>query len=124
MKKIIRDFKNINPRTMAIAVPATLLYPVIRAIIADKNKLMFFSDALVIMSLVLILIGIFFSFYKKGDFDITKFLAKRATDKNAKSFSEYKKDQEAERASVFNYPLFFGIVYLIVSVITAYIADM
>lgn len=123
MKKLFESFRNINWKTVAVFVPVSLAFPVIRAIIADMNKLAVFSDVLFITACILIVIGIFFSFYKHGDFDMTKFVVKRALDTNPKDYPEYMKDQIAQRASLFNYPLFFGIVYLLLSIVTAFIAD-
>ena len=116
MKKIFGNFKNIKIRTLVIAVPLTLAYPIIKALISSANQLMIFADSLLIISLVLILMGVLFTFSRFGDFDVTRYIFKRGTDKNAKSFGEYKKDRENERSETFNYPLFFGLVYLALSI--------
>lgn len=119
MKKIFGSFKTIKWQAMLIAVPLTLAYPVAKALISSANRLMIFSDTLMILSLVLIIAGILFTFARFGDFDITRYVFRRGTDKNAKSFKEYKKDREEARANAFNYPLFFGLVYFLVSLIVA-----
>ena len=116
MKKIFGSFKSIKLRTLLITVPLTLLYPIIKALISTANQLMIFADSLLIISLVLIAIGVLFTFTRFGDFDITRYVFRRGTSKDVKSFGEYKKDREDERSETFNYPLFFGLVYLAVSV--------
>ena len=116
MKKIFGSFKNIKLRTLLVTVPLTLLYPIIKALISSANQLMIFADSLLIISLILVAVGVLFTFTRFGDFDITRYVFKRGTDKNAKSFGEYKKDRENERSETFNYPLFFGLVYLVISI--------
>ena len=113
MKNLFESFKNIKPRTLAVAVPVTLAYPVIRAAAAETDRMRIFSDALLIISLVLILFGVLFSFYKKGDFDIMSYMLRRSAEKNVKPYEEFKKDRDDERRKIFNYPLWLGIVYLI-----------
>ena len=121
MKKIFGNFKNIKIRTLLIALPLMLAYPVAKALISSSNRLMIFSDTLLIISLLLIALGVLFTFTRFGDFDITRYVFRRGTDKNAKSFGEYKKDREEQRKETFNYPLFLGLVFLVVSVFIAYV---
>ena len=104
-----------------IALPLMLAYPVAKALISSSNRLMIFSDTLLIISLLLIALGVLFTFTRFGDFDITRYVFRRGTDKNAKSFGEYKKDREEQRKETFNYPLFLGLVFLVVSVFIAYV---
>ena len=115
MKKIFGSFKNIKLRTMLIVVPLTLAYPVGKALISSENRLMIFSDTLLIISLLLLAFGVLFTFARHGDFDITRYIFHRGVDRNTKSFEEYKKDREAARSETFNYPLFFGLIYLAVA---------
>ena len=113
MKKIFGSFKSIKLRTLLIVVPFTLAYPTIKALIS--SELMDFSDTLLIISLVLLALGVIFTFAMHGDFDITRYIFNRGIDRNTKSFEEYKKDLEYNRTETFNYPLFFGLIYLAVS---------
>ena len=107
---------------MLVVIPLTLAYPVAKALISEKyNRLTIFSDTLLIISLVLLALGVLFTFARFGDFDITKYIFRRGTDKDAKSFEEYRKDLEQERRETFNYPLFFGLVYLAVSIFIAFV---
>ncbi len=121
MKKIFGSFKSIKIRTLLIVVPLTLAYPIVKACISSANRLMIFSDTLLIISLVLLAFGVLFTLARFGDFDITRYVFRRGVDKNAKSFREYKKDQEDRRRETFNYPLFFGLVYLAVSLFVAFV---
>ncbi|MBO4429225.1 MAG: DUF3899 domain-containing protein [Clostridia bacterium] len=121
MKKIFGNFKKINILALLIAVPVTLAYPVVKALISSANRLLIFSDTLLIISLVLIAIGVLFTFTRHGDFDITRYIFRRGVDKNAKSFEEYKKDLEAGRSETFNYPLFLGLIYLAVAMFVAFV---
>ncbi|MCQ2427791.1 MAG: DUF3899 domain-containing protein [Clostridia bacterium] len=121
---IFGDFRSIKWRTLAIAVPVTLLYPLARGIFSGGglySKLLFISDSLFIMSMILLLIGVVFTFIIAGDLDITKYVYSRSAQSKTKSFAEYKKDREAERGKMFNYPLFLGLIYLIISVIIGFI---
>ncbi len=119
--KIFGSFRSVRLPVLLTAVPLTLAYPAAKALISSKNRIMIFSDSLLIISLVLIAMGVLFTLTRFGDFDITKYVFRRGTDQNAKPFAEYKKDREEERKSTFNYPLFFGLVYLAVSFLTAYL---
>lgn len=121
MKKIFGSFKNIKIRTLLIVVPLTLAYPIAKALTSSNNRLTVFSDSLLIISLVLIVLGVIFTYSRFGDFDITRYVFRRGTDKDAKAFKDYKKDREDERAESFNYPLLFGLVYLAVSVFIAFV---
>lgn len=121
IERIFGSFRSIRPLTMIAAVPLTLAYPAAKALISSRNRMMIFSDALLITGLLLIAAGVFLTLTRFGDFDITKYVFRRGTDKSAKPFGEYVKDREEQRANSFNYPLFFGLVYLAVSVLTAYL---
>ncbi|MBR4910699.1 MAG: DUF3899 domain-containing protein [Clostridia bacterium] len=122
MKLLNKIFGTLNKskiKTMLIAAPVTLAYPVIKALTAEKNKLTVFSDTLLIISLILILAGVVATFARFGDFDITRYVFVRSIDKNTKKFGEYKKDRDEQRSETFNYSLFFGLIYLAVSIIIA-----
>ena len=87
----------------------------------SSNKLVVFSDSLFITSLILIALGVISVFIRFGDFDITGYVFRRGVKKDVKSFREYKKDKEDERKETFNYPLFFGLVFLLVSGLVAFL---
>ena len=66
-------------------------------------------------------LGVISVFIRFGDFDITGYVFRRGVKKDVKSFREYKKDKEDERKETFNYPLFFGLVFLLVSGLVAFL---
>ena len=121
MKKIFGSFKNIKWRTLLIFVPLSLAYPVAKALISSANRWMIFSDALLIISLILLATGVLFTFTRFGDYDITRFVFSRGTNKNTKSFRDFKKDREDQRSETFNYPLFFGLIYFLLSFAIAFL---
>ena len=103
----------------------TLAYPAVRGITAGSSGLTVFPDALTITGLVLIIGGIVYSFVLLGDFDISSFTVRRGikhTDpEKPLDFTKYERDRREERERTFNYPLFLGIVYLIVAAVLAYL---
>ena len=100
----------------------TLGYPAARAFVAERNKLQLFTDAMTITGMVLIIGGLIYSFVLHGDFDIGGFVMKRGFRRvdDMANFGKYKAKQEAARMKTFNYPLFLGILYLIISAVIAY----
>ena len=121
MKKIFGSFKSINIITLLVTIVLTIAYPVAKALISSANRLMIFSDTLLIISLILIAVGILFTFARYGDFDITGYIFHRGISKNAKSYENYKKDLEANRRETFNYPLLLGLIYLIISLTISFV---
>lgn len=114
---MLKSLKNINISTLIIHVIITLAYPVIKVSISSANKLLIFTDTLTIISLVLIIIGVFYRLVLKGDFDITRFVFDRSFNKNKKKEDAYFADEKQKRENSFNYPLFLGIIYLVIAII-------
>lgn len=119
---MFRRFKNIKVKYLIIHLIVTLAYPAARAITATKNKLQFFTDAITIIGILLILIGVFYSFYLHGDFDRTSYVFQRSLSRGGivKPYEAYQADSKQRREDGFNYPLYLGILYIIVSAILAY----
>ena len=119
---MFKSFKNIKPATLISHLIVTLAYPVVRAFTAKANRLLLFTNALTIIAALLIAAGIIYNLYLKGDFDRTSYIFKRSINKDLlqKPYEDYEKDAKENREDAFNYPLCFGIVYLIVSAILAY----
>ena len=121
---LIRRLKKINPRVLISHLIITLAYPAVRGYTAGPGGLTLFTDALTITGLVLIIGGIAYSFVLLGDFDISSFTlrrgVKRSDPEKPMDFKKFERDRREERENSFNYPLFLGIVYIIVSVILAY----
>ena len=99
----------------------TLGYPAARAFIAERNKLQLFTDAMTIIAMVMIIGGIVYALALRGDFDISAFVMRRGMKRDdTQNFQKYKDDRNKKREASFNYPLFLGILYLIVSAVIAY----
>ncbi len=122
IERIFGNIKSVKLPVMLAAVPLTLAYPLVKALSSPKNRMMVFSDSLLIISLILLVVGVLFSFARFGDFDITRYVFRRGTSKGEpKPFPEFQKDREEQRQNSFNYPLFFGLTYLAVSTLTAFL---
>ena len=99
----------------------TLGYPAARAIVAERNKLQLFTDAMTIIAMVMIIGGIIYVLVLRGDFDISAFVMRRGMKRDdTQNFQKYKDDRNKKREASFNYPLFLGILYLIISAVIAY----
>ena len=115
-------FKNIKIRVFIVHLVITLFYPVAKALISEYNRLLIFSDSLTIIGLLLIALGIGYTFVLHGDFDRTGFVFMRGMkSKEPKTYREYTDDAESKREDAFNYPLFLGILFILVSVFMTYV---
>ena len=113
--------KKFRLRPFLIHLIVTLLYPVFRAVIAEEDKLLIFTDAITIIGLVMIAGGIIYALFLHGDFDISGYLLKRGVQKEPKqNFNAYLFDVYEKREEAFNYPLFVGLIYLAVALILSY----
>ena len=118
---MLKCFKNIRLRPLLIHIMITLAYPALKAWISEYNRLQIFSDAMTIIALLLLILGIFYALFLHGDFDITQFVMKRGTHKGVmESFATYLEDRAQKREEAFNYPLFLGIIYLLAAAVIAY----
>lgn len=143
---MIKRFKNIQLRPLLSHLIITLIYPVAKACISERNKLLVFTDALTIAAGILVIGGVIYAMILHGDFDISRFALRRGIDRvyrvrflrkdtvtnrpasghginseKANAFREYKRAADTEHAESFNYPLFCGIGYLCVALIIAYV---
>ncbi len=112
----LKNFKLSN----ALLVSSFILsYPTLKALTSQKNRLLIFLDALTITSLMMLLVGVLYYLYLKGDFDSTRFFIHRATARKDLSYGDYIALQQEKRKDSFNYPLFLALFYLAVSYLTA-----
>ena len=119
---MFKRFKNIKVNVLIPYLIITLAYPLYKALSTGKLQLHVLSDVLFIFGLILCLIGVGYNFYLKGDFDITSFVFRKGTDKNMnKTFAAFTQDSKEKRENSFNYPLFLGILYILVSAFIAYV---
>lgn len=118
MKKIFKGFKL---SSFISSLIIGFFYPIIKTAISE-NKLLVFSDSCIIIGLIFVTFGIFNSLYLHGDFDITTYIASRVFHKDTRSFKAYEEDADDKRKDSFNYPLFTGIILVIISyIITPFI---
>ena len=120
---MFKRFKNIRIPTLIVHLIITLAYPAVKAYISERNRLLIFTDSMTIVGVLLILVGVFFHLYLKGDFDRTAYTLRRgvaSSDKIVKPFEDFQKDKNEDREEAFNYPLCLGILYIIISVIVSY----
>lgn len=119
---MFKKLKKIKPRLLLIHQLITLGYPAVRAYVSPVNRLQIFTDAMTFIALMLLIGGVVYALALHGDFDISSFVFKRGTRREDKqSFQAFKEDLEQKRQEAFNYPLFLGIVYLIVAALIAYL---
>ena len=119
---MIKRFKNIKINRLIAHLIVTLLYPAVKAYISEYNRLLIFTDSLTIIAAILIIIGLLYSFYLHGDFDRASYVLKRGMTRYGMEtpFETYEKNANETREDAFNYPLFLGIIYLVISGILAY----
>ena len=119
---MFKRFKNIKLKYLLTHIIVTLAYPAVRAYRAQSNGLLLFTDALTIIGALLIILGIFYSFILHGDFDRVSYTFQRGLIRNGivRPFEDVQRDKQKDREDSFNYPLWLGILYIIVSSILAY----
>lgn len=99
------------------------LYPAFAYVSNKENPLLAFINALTIVGIVFVVMGIILSLVVHGDFDITEYVARRAVNKkHMKSYEAFKADKQEKREDHFNYPLLTGIFMIVVSaLLTIYV---
>ena len=117
---MFKRFKNIKLWVIVAHLIVTLAYPAIKASISEYNRLMIFNDALTIVGLILVIVGLFYSFVLHGDFDRVRYVFMRGINRESSPYGKYDQDSRQKREDSFNYPLFLGIIYVVVSIIVAY----
>ena len=131
---MIKKLKNIKLSPLITHLIVTLAYPAVRAFTAEKNRLLLFSNALTIVGLILMVVGIIYSMNLHGDFDVSRYYLRRGVRsfrffsprqseevKQDQNPAEFMRDLKDKREEAFNYPLFLGIVYVLVSAVIAYV---
>ena len=117
---MFKRFKNIRVGTLLIHLVVTLAYPALKAYLTPGHRLQVFLDAMTIVALLLVAVGVIYASYLHGDYDISGFFIRRSVKKEEKNFAAYEADMKEKREAVFNYPLFLGLAYLLVAVVIAY----
>ena len=118
---MFKRFKNLRAGPLITQVLISLAYPAVKAVVAEGRPLLVFTDALTIISLLLIISGVIYSLVLKGDFDISGFVMKRGFMRDStEGYQVYKENRKQKSAEAFNYPLFLGLCYLAVCAVLAY----
>ena len=132
---MFKRMKNIRPSMLISHLIITLVYPLAAALRAEQNRLLVFTDAMTIVSLLLVIVGIIYSLVLHGDFDVSNYYLQHSGRSIARRFAvrrgaqmqqeediaKFISDAREKREGEFNYPLFLGIVYLLAAVIIAYV---
>ena len=130
---MFKKFKNIQPGVLFSHVIITLAYPAVKAFLSPSRRLLIFTDAMTIVALVLVILGIVYTMVLHGDFDIGSYFLQRSGRSLARIFTRsgkeeasqedlaaFLRDAREKREEAFNYPLFLGVVYLIAAGVLAY----
>lgn len=126
--------KRIKPGPLITHLIVTLAYPAVRVSTATDNRLMVFMNILTIIGLFLLIIGIIYSMNLHGDFDLSRYYLQRGLrsfrlfapppseemKQQKQNPAEFLDDCRKKREGAFNYPLFLGILYVLVSVVVVY----
>ena len=132
---MFKRMKNIRPSMLLSHLIITLVYPLAAALRAEQNRLLVFTDAMTIVSLLLVIVGIIYSLVLHGDFDVSNYYLQHSGRSIARRFAvrrsaqmqqeediaKFISDAREKREGAFNYPLFLGIVYLLAAVVIAYV---
>ena len=119
---MFKRFKNIKLTVLIGHLVVTLAYPAVRSARAEGNRLLLFTNALTIISLIMIVVGIFYSFILHGDLDRARYTVSRGlTNGIVKPFDVYEKEVKKDREDAFNYPLFLGLAYIALSAFIAWV---
>ena len=130
---MLKKLKNIKPKPLIAHLIVTLAYPAVKAFTAADHKLLAFTNAMTIVGLILLVVGVIYSMNLHGDFDISRYYLQRGmrsfrfyaprqkeTPDAEQNPAEFLQDLREKRADAFNYPLFLGILYVLASVIVIY----
>ncbi|MBO4218962.1 MAG: DUF3899 domain-containing protein [Erysipelotrichaceae bacterium] len=111
--------KNVNFTSIIIVSMFVLCYPFLKALTSQSNRLLVFLDALTINSLLMVLFGMIYHLHLKGDFDATAYFIHNSSSKQHISYDDFCAQRQEKRKGSFNYPLFLGLFYLVVSYLAA-----
>ena len=127
------NLKRIKPGPLITHLIITLAYPAVRAFTAEGNGLVVFTNAMTIIGMILLVVGIIYAMNLHGDFDISRYYLQRGLrsfrmfappqseeKKQKQNPADFLKECKEKRADAFNYPLFLGIVYVLISVVIVY----
>ncbi len=115
----MKMFKNFKFTRLIPSLIIMLAYPTVKTIISEQ-KVLVFSDTALLMSLCMIIVGVIHNLYLKGNFDNTSFVINRFVNREkSQSYESYMNDLKERRKDSFNYPLFAGIIGILISVLVS-----
>ncbi|MGX8704271.1 MAG: DUF3899 domain-containing protein [bacterium] len=133
---MIKKLKKIKPAPLITHLIITLAYPVVKTFTAEGNRLIIFANAITIIGFILIIGGIIYSMNLHGDFDATRYYMQSGVRsfrslkffnrgqnqeiKQEQNPAEFLQELKEKRADAFNYPLFLGIIYVLISIVIVY----
>ena len=110
-------------RNYLINLFVSLIYPIFKYVSTPSGKIIAFSDACFIISMITMIIGLVTWMFLKGDFDLTAFIMQRKSKYGYSDYNQYKEHKREERKKdSFNYPLLVSLSLLLISVLTSLIA--
>ncbi len=134
--RMIKKLKKIKPAPLITHLIITLAYPVVKTFTAEGNRLIIFANAITIIGFILIIGGIIYSMNLHGDFDATRYYMQSGVRsfrslkffnrgqnqeiKQEQNPAEFLQELKEKRADAFNYPLFLGIIYVLISIVIVY----
>jgi len=96
-----------------------LLYPVYAFVTSDGSWVRL-ADAMTVVGLIFLILGVVWYLVMKGDFDITGYVLRRGMrGTGQKTFADYRREKEEQRREMANYPLLTGIALLLASALIA-----
>ena len=124
------NVKRIKPRLLIVHIIVTALYPAARAFFSPaETRMRLLSDSLTIIGALLLVFGVIYQLYLLGDFDVSAYALKRGfkrrgpevplADAQQDTFEAYVAEKKEKRLESFNYSLFLGAIYLLISLFIA-----
>ena len=106
-------FRSFKLKYFLTYLAPALIYPAY-AWISSGHGMLKLIDALTITGLVFLLIGVFVSIVRHGDFDIIEYVTKRGIRKgDIKPFSAFIEDKKESRKDSMNYPFCTAVLLLL-----------
>ena len=101
-------------RAFLLLIPA-LIYPVY-AYVTSGYQLIRLIDPLTVIGAIYLILAVFSSLARHGDFDIMEYVARRSLRKgDIKPFSAFKEDKKEQRKDSVNYPFLISLILLLLS---------
>lgn len=113
------NFKNFKISHFLPNFIVSMFYPLLRLVTGGEKGPIACLDAMTVLGLMGVLIGIINNLYLHGDFDITRYFMLQKLNKSKVPFDKFIADERAKEKGSFNYPLLIGLLFLVISFIGA-----